>query len=167
MDCALTDGECDILLTSSSGKATRFKESDVRPMGRTARGVRGIKLSPGHSVISLIIPQEGGSVLSASRNGFGKRTAVDDFPTRGRGGQGVIAIQRSERNGDLVSALQVFEADELMLISNLGTLVRTPVVGVSLQGRNTQGVRLIRLREDENLVGAERIVEAEGDGEEE
>ena len=167
VDCALTDGDCDILLTSSSGKATRFKESDVRPMGRTARGVRGIKLSPGHSVISLIIPQEGGSVLSASRNGFGKRTAVDDFPTRGRGGQGVIAIQRSERNGDLVSALQVFEADELMLISNLGTLVRTPVVGVSLQGRNTQGVRLIRLREDENLVGAERIVEAEGDGEEE
>ncbi len=163
--CALTDGTSDVLLTSSSGKSARFKESDVRPMGRTARGVRGIRISGSHKVISLIIPQNGGSVLSASVNGFGKRTDVQDFPTKGRGGQGVIAMRTSPRNGDLVSALQVFDGDELMLISNMGTLVRTSVDEVSVQGRNTQGVRLIRLRGEEVLVGAERIVDNDSDDE--
>ena len=157
---ALTDGASDVLLTASSGKAVRFKESDVRAMGRTARGVRGIKLASGQEVISLIIPQEGGYILTASENGFGKRTEVAEFPVKGRGTQGVIAIQVSDRNGAVVGAVQVFSGEELMLISNMGTLVRTGVDEVSSQGRNTQGVRLINLRGDEKLVGVERIEES-------
>jgi DNA gyrase subunit A len=160
---ALTDGESDVLLTASSGKAVRFKESDVRAMGRTARGVRGIKLGAGQEVISLIIPQENGFILTASENGFGKRTAVPEFPVKGRGTQGVIAIQVSDRNGAVVGAVQVFAGEELMLISNMGTLVRTGVDEVSSQGRNTQGVRLINLRGDEKLVGVERIEEQDGE----
>ena len=134
-------------------------------MGRTARGVRGIRLTGGHRVISLIIPASDGFVLCASENGFGKRTPVTDFPVKGRGAQGVIAMQTSSRNGDLVGAVQMFPGDEMMLISNLGTLVRTPADEVSVQGRNTQGVRLINLRGDEKLVGVERIVESEDDSE--
>ncbi|HEY5681531.1 MAG TPA: DNA gyrase subunit A [Pseudomonadales bacterium] len=158
---AFTDGHCDVLLVSSSGKAVRFKESDVRAMGRTARGVRGIRLAGDHRVISLIIPAPDGLILSASENGYGKRTVVDEFPVKGRGGQGVIAMQRSDRNGDVVGVVQVFGGDELMLISNMGTLVRTAADEVSVQGRNTQGVRLINLRGDEKLVGVERIVDSE------
>ncbi len=164
---AFTDGHCDVLLVSSSGKAVRFKESDVRAMGRTAKGVRGIRLAGGHRVISLMIPAADGFVLSASENGYGKRTPVDEFPVKGRGGQGVIAMQRSDRNGDVVGAVQVFGGDELMLISNMGTLVRTAADEVSVQGRNTQGVRLINLRGDEKLVGVERIVDSEGSDEDE
>ena len=160
---AFTDGHSDVLLTSSSGKAARFKESDVRAMGRTARGVRGIRLTGAHKVISLIIPEVDGFVLTASQNGFGKRTNVADFPAKGRGAQGVIALQTSDRNGDVVSAVQVFSGDELMLISNMGTLVRTTADEISVLGRNTQGVRLINLRSVENLVGVERIVEKEDD----
>jgi DNA gyrase subunit A len=162
---AFTDGHCDIVLAASSGKAARFKESDVRAMGRTARGVRGIRLTGGHRVISLIIPASDGYLLCASENGFGKRTPVTDFPVKGRGAQGVIAMQTSSRNGDLVGAVQMFPGDEMMLISNLGTLVRTAADEVSVQGRNTQGVRLINLRGDEKLVGLERIVESEDDSE--
>ena len=158
---ALTDGASDVLLTASSGKVVRFKESDVRAMGRTARGVRGIKLTGDQQVISLIIPAEGGYVLTASENGFGKRTEVTEFPVKGRGTQGVIGIQVSDRNGAVVGAVQVFSGEELMLISNMGTLVRTGVDEVSSQGRNTQGVRLINLRGDEKLVGVERIEEQE------
>jgi DNA gyrase subunit A len=162
---ALTDSASDVLLISSSGKAVRFKGSDVRAMGRTARGVRGIRLAGDHRVISLIIPRDGGFVLTASENGFGKRTAIDEFPVKGRGTQGVIAMQVSTRNGPLVGAVQVFVGDELMLISNLGTLVRTGVDGVSVQGRNTQGVRLINLRGDEKLVGVARIEEQDEEDE--
>ncbi|MGD8830578.1 MAG: DNA gyrase subunit A [Pseudomonadales bacterium] len=162
---ALTDSASDVLLISSSGKAVRFKGSDVRAMGRTARGVRGIRLAGDHRVISLIIPRDGGFVLTASENGFGKRTAIDEFPVKGRGTQGVIAMQVSTRNGALVGAVQVFVGDELMLISNLGTLVRTGVDGVSVQGRNTQGVRLINLRGDEKLVGVARIEEQDEEDE--
>jgi DNA gyrase subunit A len=161
---ALTDGYSDVLLTASSGKAVRFKESDVRAMGRTARGVRGIRMTGSHRVISLIIPSEDGLVLTASENGFGKRTAITEFPVKGRGTQGVITMQVSERNGDVVGAVQVFAGDELMLISNMGTLVRTGSDEVSVQGRNTQGVRLINLRGDEKLVGVERIDEQAGNG---
>ena len=160
---AITNGSCDILLCASSGKATRFKESDVRVMGRSAKGVRGIKLGSGHSLISLIIPAQNGYLLTASENGFGKRTALDDFPLRGRGAQGVIAMQTSDRNGALVGAVQIFDGDELMLISNMGTLVRTKGDGVSLLGRNTQGVRLIKLREAEKLNSVSRIEEQEDD----
>ena len=160
---AITNGSCDILLCASSGKATRFKESDVRAMGRSAKGVRGIKLGSGHSLISLIIPARDGFLLTASENGFGKRTALDDFPLRGRGAQGVIAMQTSDRNGALVGAVQIFGGDEIMLISNMGTLVRTKGDEVSLLGRNTQGVRLIKLREEEKLNSVSRIEEQEDD----
>jgi len=158
---ALTDGHCDVLLLASTGKAVRCKESDVRAMGRTARGVRGIRLPAGHRVISLIVPAENGYVLTASENGYGKRTRVAEFPVKGRGTQGVIAMQTSERNGALVGARQVFDGDEVMLISDQGTLVRTSADGVSVLGRNTQGVRLIALREGERLVNIARIVESE------
>ena len=161
---AITDGNQDVMLFSSSGKAVRFRESDVRAMGRTARGVRGIRLQEGHQMISLIIPAEDGSVLTVSQHGYGKRTPVSEFPTKGRGTQGVIAMQCSERNGQLVGAVQVFSGDELMLISDQGTLVRTRGDEVSVQGRNTQGVRVIRLRPGEQLVGVERIEETEEEG---
>lgn len=164
---AITDGECDVLLTASSGKAVRFAESDVRAMGRTARGVRGIKMGAKDVVISLIIPKEDGFVLTASENGYGKRTDVTDFPRKGRGTQGVIAQKTSDRNGALVGAVQVFAGDEIMMISNQGTLVRTKTDEVSELGRNTQGVKLINVRDDEHLVGVERIVESEDDDEEE
>ena len=156
---AITDGGCDVMLFSSEGKAVRFKGDDVRAMGRTARGVRGIRLGDGHSMISLIIPQTDGKVLTVSANGYGKRTVIEDFPTKGRGNKGVIAMSTSDRNGDLVGAVQVFDGDELMLISNQGTLVRTRTDEVSILGRNTQGVRVIRTKEGESLVGVERIDE--------
>jgi DNA gyrase subunit A len=161
---AITDGEAEILLFASSGKAIRFRESDVRPMGRSAAGVRGIKLPGGHEVIGLSIIHDG-LILTATENGYGKRTAVEDFPVQGRGGQGVIAIQTSERNGRTVGAVQVADEDEIMLISSSGTLVRTAVDDISVQGRNTQGVRLIRVEEGQRLVGLARIEAIEGDEE--
>ena len=156
VDVAITDGEQEIMLVASHGKAIRFKEEDVRPMGRGAAGVRGIKLPSGHEVIALAIVGEG-MILSATENGFGKRTAIDDFPIQGRGGQGVIAIQTTERNGRTVGAIQVADEDEVMLISSGGTLVRTPVSDISIIGRNTQGVTLIRVEEGQRLVGLARI----------
>ena len=158
---AITDGSCEVMLFSSEGKTARFKEEDVRAMGRTARGVRGIRLGEGHRMISLIIPQEAGRVLTVSENGYGKRTEASEFPTKGRGNKGVIAMSTSARNGNLVGAVQVFEGDELMLISNQGTLVRTRADEVSILGRNTQGVRVIRTKEGESLVSVERIDEPE------
>jgi DNA gyrase subunit A len=156
---AITTGDCDVMLFSSEGKAVRFKEGDVRAMGRTARGVRGIRLGDEHEMISLIIPQTEGMVLTVSENGYGKRTKIEDFPTKGRGNKGVIAMSTSDRNGRLVGAVQVFTGDELMLISNQGTLVRTRTDEVSVLGRNTQGVRVIRTKDGETLVGVERIDE--------
>lgn len=158
---AITNGSHDVMLVSSSGKAIRFHEQDVRPMGRTARGVRGIKLVADSHMISLIIPDPEKQILTVSENGYGKRTESEDFPVYGRGGQGVIGMQTSERNGAVVGAVQVADHDEIMLISNKGTLVRTRVDEVSVQGRNTQGVRLIRLKEGEKLVGLERVDEPE------
>ena len=156
VDVAITDGRQEIMLFASNGKAIRFREDDVRPMGRGAAGVRGLKLEAGHELIALSIVGEG-MVLSATENGFGKRTAIDEFPVQGRGGRGVIAIQTTERNGRTVGALQVNEDDEIMLISSSGTLVRTPVSDISIIGRNTQGVRLIRVETGQRLVGLARI----------
>jgi DNA gyrase subunit A len=158
---ALTDGNREIILATSGGKAIRFHEEEVRAMGREAAGVRGIKLGDGeigagHALISLIVVGDG-YILTASENGYGKLTPLDDFPQHGRGGQGVIALQTTERNGAMVGALQVNATQELMLISSSGTLVRTPTKDISIVGRNTQGVRLIRLDEGERLVGIERI----------
>jgi DNA gyrase subunit A len=160
-------GAQDIMLFGSSGKAIRFTEADVRPMGRTAAGVRGLKLTkPGDEVIALIILGDG-LILTATENGYGKLTERDEFPVQGRGGQGVIAIQTSERNGAVVAALQVARDNEIMLITSAGTLVRTPVNDVSVMGRNTQGVRLIRLDDNDKLVGIEWVesVVEEGNGE--
>ncbi|MCC7488283.1 MAG: DNA gyrase subunit A [Gammaproteobacteria bacterium] len=166
VDVAITDGRSHIMLCASSGKAIRFHEDDVRPMGRTAAGVRGIRLGDGHEVIALMIVADG-TILTATENGFGKRTRVDEFPLQGRGGQGVIGIQTSERNGRMVGAIQVEPGDDVVLISSVGTLVRTPVDEISEQGRNTQGVRLIRLDEGERLVGLERIIALSGDDDQE
>jgi DNA gyrase subunit A len=159
---ALTDGSRDVILCSDGGKAIRFNEQQVRPMGRDATGVRGIKLGPGQQVISLVVVNEG-HILTASENGYGKLTPVEEFPLHGRGGQGVIALQTTERNGAMVAALQVLPDQEIMLISSSGTLVRTPVGDVSVLGRNTQGVRLIRLGEGEHLAGVGRIERLSGD----
>ena len=158
---AITDGSKDVMLISSSGKTIRFSEDDVRAMGRTARGVRGMKLNAEHKMIALIIPDAAKQILTVCEEGYGKRTLVDDFPVYGRGGQGVIGIQTSDRNGPVVGAAQVSESDEIMLISDKGTLVRTRVTEVSVQGRNTQGVRLIRLKAGEKLVGLEQVDEPE------
>lgn len=161
------NGGCEALLSSTSGKAIRFACEDVRCMGRTARGVRGIKLQQGQKVVSLEIlqPGSGGAILTATANGFGKRTAIEEFSTIGRGGQGVISIQTTERNGPVIGALQVFDGDELMLISDQGTLVRIRVDEISVVGRNTQGVKLINLSENEHLVAIQRIEDiSEDDG---
>jgi DNA gyrase subunit A len=158
----LTSGDQDIMLFASSGKAIRFSENDVRPMGRNAAGVRGLRLGgPADEVIALSIIGEG-PIVTATENGYGKLTPLEEHPVQGRGGQGVICIQTSDRNGRLVGALQVSAEDELMLITNTGTLVRTPVGDISTMGRNTQGVRLIRLDEGDRLVGISRV-ELSGD----
>ena len=162
VDVAITDGDAEILLVASSGKGIRFKESDVRPMGRGAAGVRGIRVTAGHEVIALTIIREG-LILTATERGYGKRTDIEDFPVQGRGGQGVIAIQTSERNGHTVGAAQVGDDDEIMLISSNGTLIRTAVSDISIQGRNTQGVRLIRVGSEQRLVGLARIESIEED----
>jgi DNA gyrase subunit A len=155
----ITDGTSDVMLFSDEGKVIRFKESSVREMGRSARGVRGIKLSKDQKVISLIVAKPEGAILTATENGYGKRTAMDDYRQTGRGGQGVISIQVTERNGKVVSAIHVVPGDEVMLISDKGTLVRTRADEISIVGRNTQGVRLINLSAGEKLVGIEGIAE--------
>jgi DNA gyrase subunit A len=164
---SLTDGTRDIMLFSNSGKCIRFAESDVRSMGRVARGVIGIRLQERQSVVSMLVLGDG-DVLTVTENGYGKRTVVDDHPLQGRGGQGVIGIQTSERNGALIAAIQVTSEDDIMLITDGGSLVRTGAGEISILGRNTQGVRLIRPREEEKLVGLERIQpeEEEAAGEE-
>jgi len=150
---SVTSGDSDVMLFSSGGRAIRFQEKNVRAMGRGARGVRGIKLRDAERVIALIVPEADGTLLLASENGYGKRTPVDQFSVIGRGGQGVICMKLSDRNGALVGAAEVKDEDEVILISDQGTLVRTRVQEVSSQGRNTQGVKLINLSEDEALVG--------------
>ncbi|WP_292758072.1 DNA gyrase subunit A [Methylophaga sp. UBA2689] len=158
---ALTDGESDVMLFSSNGKVIRFPETDVRSMGRVSRGVRGMRLADGEQIISLIIAQLEGAILTATEFGYGKRTNLEEYRVQGRGGQGIISIQTSARNGQVVGAVQVCDEDQIMLITNGGTLVRTPVKHVSLVGRNTQGVRLINLSNEEKLVGLERVIEDE------
>lgn len=164
VNVGITDGQSEIMILTSTGKALRFEESAVRPMGRTAAGVRGVRLAADQAVIQCLILGEG-NVLTVTENGFGKCTTVADYPLRGRGGMGVIGIQTSERNGPVVGAIQVSEDDEVMLITDGGTLVRTRAAEISVLGRNTQGVRLIRLGKGEKVVGLARI-EALEEGEE-
>ena len=161
----ITDGTKDIMLFSDAGKVIRFDENLVRPMGRTARGVRGIRLVEGQSVISLVVAHPGGTILTATEFGYGKRTDVDEYRVTGRGGQGVISIQVSERNGRVVRALQVTDTDQAMLITDQGTLVRFKVGELSIIGRNTQGVRLINVTSGEHVVGMQRIEEIQDDHE--
>ena len=160
----ITDGTRDILMFSSAGKVVRFPEEEVRPMGRQARGVRGITLAEDQSVVSLIISgpaDEQSSVLTATVNGYGKRTPLTDYPKHHRGGQGVISIQVNERNGAVIGADLVAEEDEIMLITDAGVLIRTRVKEISVVGRNTQGVTLIDLGEGEKLAGVEKVAESE------
>jgi len=167
ISAAVTDGAREVMMFSDGGKVIRFKESKVRTMGRTARGVRGMRLPAGQEIISMLIPEADAQILTASERGYGKRTAMDEFPRRGRGGQGVIAMVSNERNGKLVGAVQVLEGEEIMLISDQGTLVRTRVSEISSLGRNTQGVTLIKLAKDETLVGLERVQEPSAEDDEE
>jgi len=162
VDVQLTNGQRDVMLFASSGKAVRFDESEVRSMGRTATGVRGMRLKEdgegqGAKVVSMIVLDGDGDILTASAKGFGKRTPVEDYPKKGRGTQGVIALQTSERNGALVGAIQLTEQHEILLISDQGTLVRTRASEVSQVGRNTQGVTLMRVAADEELIAVERV----------
>ena len=157
---ALTDGEHDVMLFSDGGKAVRFDENDVRPMGRNARGVRGMALEPGQNVIAMLVAEdETQSVLTATENGYGKRTPIGEYTRHGRGTKGMIAIQQSERNGRVVAATLVRPADEIMLITDRGVLVRTRVAEIREMGRATQGVTLIALDEGAKLSGLQRIVE--------
>jgi DNA gyrase subunit A len=164
---ALTDGKQDVLLFTDAGKVIRFNESKVRNMGRKAHGVRGVRLQEGQKVISLIIAKSSGEILTAVENGYGKRTPIEEHRLTGRGGQGVVAIKTSERNGKVIGALQVSSGDEVMLISDRGTLVRFGVDEVRIAGRASQGVRLIRLGENEKLVSLQKVEEIIGDGNQE
>ena len=155
----ITDGQSDIMLFSKAGKVVRFSEDKVRAMGRTASGVRGMRLADEDQVVSLIVPSNEGDILTVTQNGYGKRTELAEYPTKGRATQGVVSIKVSERNGPVVGAVQVEEGDEMMMITDAGTLVRTRVAEVSQVGRNTQGVTLIRTAADENVVGLQRIDE--------
>jgi DNA gyrase subunit A len=162
---AVTDGRHDVMLFSDAGKAVRFSEQDVRPMGRDAHGVRGMTLTPGQQVISLVVADdETKPVLVATENGFGKRTPVGEFTRHGRGSQGMIAIQTTARNGKVVAARLVAPEDEVMLITTGGVLIRTRVAEIREMGRATQGVTLINLGSDEKLAGLERVVETDENG---
>ena len=157
---ALTDGKHDVMLFSDGGKAVRFDENDVRPMGRNARGVRGMMLEEGQGVIAMLVAEdEAQSVLTATLNGYGKRTSITEYTRHGRGTKGMIAIQQSERNGKVVAATLVRPADEIMLITDKGVLVRTRISEVRELGRATQGVTLIALDDGTKLSGLQRIVE--------
>jgi DNA gyrase subunit A len=159
---ALTDGQHDVMLFSSGGKAVRFDENDVRPMGRNAHGVRGMALEEGQTIISLLVAEdETQSVLTATENGYGKRTPIVEYTRHGRGTKGMIAIQQSERNGKVVAAALVRPDDEVMLISSGGVLIRTEVGSIREMSRSTQGVTLINLGDGDTLAGIERVAERE------
>ncbi len=159
----ITSGEHDIMLFSANGKSIRFKESGVRCVGRTAIGVRGLKLKDADEVVSVVIVKEDSPILTATEKGYGKRTTLDEYRTQARGGSGVISIKTSDRNGKVVGAIQVIDEDEMMLISNKGTLVRARAADVSIIGRNTQGVTLINISKGEKLVSVAKIAEPEDD----
>jgi len=161
---AITDGTDDIMLFSDAGKAVRFAEADVRPMGRTARGVRGMMIEGGQSVICMLVSKNDElSVLTATENGFGKRTRVTEYPKHGRGTKGVMAIASSERNGAVVGAVLVETSDEIMLISTGGVLIRTKVADIREMGRSTQGVTLINLDDGTRLAGVEKVIESDSE----
>ena len=163
VNAEITDGSKEIMLFSNSGKSIRFKESDARPMGRVSQGVRGMRIEKDQKIISLVVIEEG-NILVATENGYGKKTLKDEFSIQKRGGKGVIAIQTSKRNGNLIGANQVCTGDEVMFISTSGNLIRTRTDDISVIGRNTQGVRLIRLSEDDKLLAMEKVISEDDEG---
>ena len=165
MAVRVSNGEQEILLASSGGKAIRFSETEVRPMGRATRGVTGMRLPAGDQVIAMTLVAEGASLLSVSENGFGKRTPMSEYPRQKRAGQGVFTLKTGGRNGAMVAALQVTDDDQVMLMTDTGRLVRIRMDGVSLIGRNTQGVKLIECSPEEKVVGAVRVAERQGEDE--
>ena len=157
---ALTNGKNNIMLFTQNGKVVQFIESSVRTMGRTASGVKGIKIKKNDKVVSLIVPQKKDNILIATRNGYGKRTKITDFPIKSRATQGVISIKITKKNGKIIGAITVMEKDQIMMITNAGTLVRIRVSEIGVLGRNTQGVILIRTSKNEKVVALQRIVES-------
>jgi DNA gyrase subunit A len=163
----ITDGTQNVFLGSAMGKAIRFMESDIRASGRTSRGVRGMNLAAGDRLIGMEVLRHGATLLAATEHGFGKRTSVDEYPLHRRGGKGVIAIKANERNGVVVALLLVEESEDLMLVTNAGKLIRMPIHSISVISRNTQGVKLIEMEEDETLVGAATLVRDDSDDDDE
>jgi DNA gyrase subunit A len=164
ISAVMTSGNNDIMLFSSNGMSVRFNEKRVRPMGRSASGVKGMTLNPGDTVVGVVVVDETTeSILSVTENGFGKRTSVEDYPVRNRGGKGVFTIKTSERNGKAIGALQVIDDDEIMMITNGGKIIRTNMQNVRVIGRNTQGVNLFRLGQGEKVVGMDRVAEPSGE----
>jgi DNA gyrase subunit A len=161
-----SNGEQDIMLSSSGGRAIRFSEADVRPMGRSTRGVTGMRMPKGGTVIAMTLAAERASLLAVSENGFGKRTSLDEYNRQGRGGQGVFTLKTGGRNGAMIAALQVVDDDQVMMMTDSGRLVRIRMQGVSIIGRNTQGVKLIDCSADERVIGAVRVVERQEDEDE-
>jgi len=159
----VTNGEQEIMLASSGGKAIRFAETDVRPMGRATRGVTGMRMPKGSTVIAMALVVERASLLAVSENGFGKRTAMEEYTSQKRGGQGVFTLKTGGRNGLMIAALQVTDEDQVMMMTDSGRLVRIRLNGVSVIGRNTQGVKLIDCSADEKVIGAVRVVEQHAD----
>jgi DNA gyrase subunit A len=163
ISAVMTNGNNDIMLFSSNGMSVRFNEQRVRPMGRAASGVKGMTLNPGDTVVGVVVVDETTeSILSVTENGFGKRTAVADYPVRNRGGKGVFTIKTSKRNGNAIGALQVVDDDEIMMITNGGKIIRTNMKNVRVIGRNTQGVNLFDLPEGERVVAMDRVAEPSG-----
>ncbi|MBW2539831.1 MAG: DNA gyrase subunit A, partial [Deltaproteobacteria bacterium] len=157
----ITDGNLNVFLGSLMGKSIRFHESNVRPSGRVSMGVRGMRLDPGDRIVGMEVLKHGQTLFAVTENGYGKRTVIDEYPVRKRGGKGVITIKTSERNGMVVEILLVEEDDDLMLITNSGKIIRMPIKGISVISRNTQGVKLIGIKAGERVVGAVRLAEKE------
>jgi DNA gyrase subunit A len=155
----MTDGTMNIFLCSANGKSIRFHESDARPIGRVARGVRGMRLAAGDYIVGMEVLSHGQTLFSVTENGYGKRTSIDEYPVQKRGGKGVITIKTSERNGQVVSIMLVEEVDDLMLMTNTGKIIRMHIKGISVISRNTQGVKLINMDKGEKVVGAVGIIE--------
>jgi DNA gyrase subunit A len=157
----ITNGTLNVFLGSAGGKSIRFHESDVRPSGRVTTGVRGMRLADGDQIIGMEVLSHGQTLFAVTENGFGKRTSIDEYPVQKRGGKGVISIKTTQRNGQVVGLLLVEEDDDLMLMTNIGKIIRMPVNGISVISRNTQGVKLIGMDADEKVVGAARLAEKE------
>jgi len=157
----MTDATMNIFLCSANGKSIRFHESDARPIGRIARGVRGMRLAAGDHIVGMEVLSHGQTLFSVTENGYGKRTSIDEYPVQKRGGKGVITIKTSERNGQVVSIMLVEEVDDLMLMTNTGKIIRMHIKGISVISRNTQGVKLINMAKGEKVVGAVGLIEKE------